>query len=146
MADRFIPVPARNPHDVPFSRPATPGAHPIQIGWIGLGAMGYPMARNLANHHASHTANAQPLLVWNRSHDKSENLVKEVGASKVRIAQSAGEVAATCDVIITSLASDEVVKSIYEEFSEALHVGFPPCPQNILTIDAEPSLHRNLLP
>lgn len=33
--------------DVPYSRPGTPyGGHPLQIGWLGLGAMGYYMARS----------------------------------------------------------------------------------------------------
>ncbi|THH20507.1 hypothetical protein EW146_g867 [Bondarzewia mesenterica] len=124
MTDKFIPIPPRAHSDVPFSRPATPGAHPIQIGWVGLGSMGYLMARNLAKYHAAHPPSSS-LLVWNRSHDKSEKLVREVGESKVRIAQNIAEIATHCDVIITSLASDAVVKSIYEEFAEALHQSPP---------------------
>jgi hypothetical protein len=41
--------------DVPFSRPGTPSRHHAQqIGWVGLGAMGYFMSRNLAVNRHSH--------------------------------------------------------------------------------------------
>ncbi|KIK99526.1 hypothetical protein PAXRUDRAFT_131878, partial [Paxillus rubicundulus Ve08.2h10] len=33
---------------VHFSRPPTPGAQPLHIGWYDFGAMGYFMARNIA--------------------------------------------------------------------------------------------------
>jgi 3-hydroxyisobutyrate dehydrogenase-like beta-hydroxyacid dehydrogenase len=45
-----------------------------------------------------------------------------VGEDRVRIAQSAGQVALEADIIITNLASDEVVKAIYQEFAQALEV------------------------
>ncbi|EPQ60237.1 NAD P-binding protein [Gloeophyllum trabeum ATCC 11539] len=106
--------------DVPYSRPTTPGAHPPQIGFVGLGAMGYLMARNLANYRANHPGGFVPLLVWNRSVSKSEKLQKEVGEDKVRIAQDLSQIANECDVIITNLASDEVVKGVYQQFREAL--------------------------
>lgn len=110
-------------HDLlPYSRPATPIAHPLQIGFVGLGAMGYLMARNLAMHRASHPAGSPPLLVWNRTVSKAEKLVKELGEDKIRLAQNLGQVASDCDVIITNLATDAVVKSIYEQFTAALTV------------------------
>lgn len=87
--------------------------------------MGYLMARNLANHKPSHPAAALPLLVFNRSIAKSEKLVEELGGEargKARIAQSAAQLAIECDVIITNLANDDVVKSVYAEFSKALTV------------------------
>ena len=63
------------------------------------------------------------MLVWNRSPQKSEKLLQEVGGSKVRIAQDLAEIARECDIIITSLSTDEVVKSVYEEFARELSVG-----------------------
>lgn len=80
------------------------------------------MARNLATHRSSHPAGSPPLLVYNRSLDKCEQLQKELGPNKVRIAQSYRQIAEECDIIITSLANDTVVKSVYEEFSTALKV------------------------
>jgi hypothetical protein len=54
--------------DLPYSRPQTPDKPAtVQLGWIGLGAMGHLIARNLANHRAAHLEQQPPLLVWNRS-------------------------------------------------------------------------------
>jgi 3-hydroxyisobutyrate dehydrogenase-like beta-hydroxyacid dehydrogenase len=109
-------------HDaVPYSRPSTPSTH-LQIGFVGLGAMGFLIARNLAKYRASYVNGSPPLLVWNRSVDKSAKLVETLGSDKVRIANNPEQVARECDVIITSLGSDAVVKSIYERFKAALTV------------------------
>jgi 3-hydroxyisobutyrate dehydrogenase-like beta-hydroxyacid dehydrogenase len=108
---------------LPYSRPVTPGlqATPVHIGWIGLGAMGYPMARNLANHRATHLEQQQPpLLVWNRSRQKSEKLLHELGDRKVAIAHTVVEVATTCDILLISLSSDDIVKSVYNEIAATL--------------------------
>lgn len=84
--------------------------------------MGYLMAQNLAKHSAALANGSPPVLVWNRTVEKSKNLVKAVGQDKVRIAQDLGQVVRECDVIITNLANDAVVKDIYEKFTEALTV------------------------
>ena len=120
------PVASRLTHDLPYSRPQTPGRqNQLQIGWIGLGAMGYLMARNLANYRATHLDQQPPLIVWNRSKEKSEKLLLELGDGKVAIAETVVEVAAKCDIILTSLASDEVVKSVYKEIAAALQARSP---------------------
>ena len=46
----------------------------MRIGFAGLGRMGAPMARNLAE--AGHD-----LTLWNRSADKADALANEIGAS-----------------------------------------------------------------
>jgi 3-hydroxyisobutyrate dehydrogenase-like beta-hydroxyacid dehydrogenase len=126
MAEQKLRVPLssqghRLVQDLPYSRPATPGLHAqVQVGWIGLGAMGYQMARNLAKHRATHVENQPPLLVWNRSKEKSEKLLSELGDRKVAIAQTVVDVATKCDIILTSLSSDEVVKSVYKELVATL--------------------------
>jgi 3-hydroxyisobutyrate dehydrogenase-like beta-hydroxyacid dehydrogenase len=109
---------------VPYSRPATPGnAVPIQIGYVGLGGMGGTMARNLAKYRATHVHNSPPMLVWNRSSVKGEKLLAELGQDKIRVARSLDQVATECDIIFTSLANDEAVKSVYQQFAETLKVG-----------------------
>ena len=109
---------------IPFSRPQTPsgGHRPLHIGFCGLGAMGYLMARNLANHSHSRPHGSEPLYVYNRTRAKSEKLLNELGPDKIRIADNAMAVARECDVIITSLGSDDAVKSLYEQFKQALSV------------------------
>lgn len=107
----------------PFSRPQTPH-HSFQIGFIGLGAMGYFMARNLANNRPSTAVGAPPpVLIYNRTKAKSEKLLKEVGDDKARIAEGPEEVAQECDIIFTNLANDDVVKEVYLQFAQALKVG-----------------------
>jgi hypothetical protein len=116
-------------HHVPFSRPPTPThKEQLQVGFIGLGAMGHFMARNLANNRTSHPAGSPPVVVWNRTLARAEALVKEVGEDKMRAAQSPAEVATECDIIVTNLASDEVVLQMFEEFAKALTVS-----SNIMT-------------
>ncbi|KAJ6504190.1 NAD-P-binding protein [Mycena vitilis] len=113
---------ATTPPAVPYSRPTTPGtgAFPLQIGFVGLGAMGGVMAKNLANHRANHVHASPPILVWNRTPDKAESLATELGPHKIRVAQSLEQVVTECDIIFTVLANDDVVKSIYEQFVETL--------------------------
>jgi len=109
---------------VPYSRPQTPAdGHPIQqIGFVGLGSMGYAMAQNLANHRASHLGNSSPVLVWNRSSAKSQKLLEALGREKVRVATDLAQIALECDIIITNLANDAAVKSVYEQIAATLTV------------------------
>jgi 3-hydroxyisobutyrate dehydrogenase len=53
----------------------------MQVGFIGLGAMGISMARNL---HKAGLLNA----VWNRTHEKSAALAVELGCHAQLISQS----------------------------------------------------------
>jgi 3-hydroxyisobutyrate dehydrogenase-like beta-hydroxyacid dehydrogenase len=132
--------------DLPYSRPQTPG-QPInvQLGWIGLGAMGYLIARNLANHRADHLEDQPPLLVWNRSNEKSEKLQHELGERKVAIAQSVVDLAKTSDIILTSLSGDDIVKSVYEDIAAALQVQ-PPTKRKIFVETSTVSRDRFLPP
>jgi 2-hydroxy-3-oxopropionate reductase len=72
------------------------------IGFIGLGIMGKPMARNLLKAGYS-------LVVHNRSRASVEELTKE-GA---QAATSAQEVAAQSEVVITMLPDSPDVESVY---------------------------------
>lgn len=126
MASNLLQTPAPHAGTIPFSRPPTPGLHPLQIGFCGLGAMGYFMARNLAN---SRKSQSPPLIVYNRTVAKSQKLLAELGASAVKIADTLGQLATECDVIFTCLVNDEVVTSVYNEFAKALVVrrNLPSC-------------------
>jgi len=72
----------------------------MDVGFIGLGHMGAPMARNLlrAGHH---------LIVYNRTRSKAEALAREG-------AQIADRVADACqgEILITMLADDPAVEGI----------------------------------
>jgi 2-hydroxy-3-oxopropionate reductase len=71
------------------------------IGFIGLGIMGRPMALNLLRAGYS-------LVVHNRTRAKEEELVSE-GA---RAAASPSEVAAACDTVITMLPDSPDVEQV----------------------------------
>ena len=72
------------------------------IGFIGLGIMGKPMARNLLKA-------GYPLLVHNRSRASVEELANEGAAP----AASAYEVAAAADILITMLPDSPDVEQVY---------------------------------
>jgi len=112
-------------NEIPFSRPASPGATTLQVGWYGLGNMGSMMAKNLAKNNKSHPAANGPILVYNRSSAKAEKLVKEVGASAAKIAESPAQLVQQCDIIFTNLANDTVVTTVYNEFAKVLHQSPP---------------------
>jgi 3-hydroxyisobutyrate dehydrogenase-like beta-hydroxyacid dehydrogenase len=131
-------------HDLPYSRPQTPGQPAnVQLGWIGLGAMGYLIARNLANYRADHLDKQPPLLVWNRSKEKSEKLLHELGERKVAIAQSVVDLAVASDIVLISLSDDDIVKAVYEEIAAALQVQ-PPTKRKIFVETSTVSRGRRL--
>ena len=81
----------------------------MQIGFIGIGLMGFPMAKNLLK-------SGYNLKAFNRSQDKAERL-KEFGAA---ISTSIKEVVTNSDIIITMLTDDTAVDKVMasEEFVE----------------------------
>ena len=80
----------------------------MQIGFIGIGLMGFPMAKNLLK-------SGYNLKAFNRSQDKAERL-REFGAV---ISTSIKEVVTNSDVIITMLTDDTAVDKVMasEEFA-----------------------------
>lgn len=72
------------------------------LGFVGLGQMGAPMARNLAR--AGHT-----LVLFDNREDLARQLAQEIGASAVG---SPAEVAVEADVVITMLPNGEIVREV----------------------------------
>ena len=72
-----------------------------KIGFIGIGLMGFPMAKNLLR-------SGYKLNVFNRSIDKA-NLLKEFGA---KISDSVVELVKNSEVIITMLTDDAAVDQV----------------------------------
>jgi 3-hydroxyisobutyrate dehydrogenase len=85
----------------------------LRAGFIGLGAMGLPMARNL--HRAGLLAG-----VWNRSPAKSEMLAAETG---VAAAPTPAALGAACDLIVSCVSADEDLLNIVDALAPALRPG-----------------------
>ena len=70
----------------------------MRIAFLGLGAMGRPMAANLVD-------SDHDLVVWNRTRSKADGLGAEVADSPAAAADGA-------DLLITMLSDDEAVESV----------------------------------
>ncbi|MFI9008999.1 NAD(P)-dependent oxidoreductase [Actinosynnema sp. NPDC053489] len=75
----------------------------MEVGFVGLGIMGQPMALNLAR-------SGRPLVVWNRSPHRAEPL-RDAGA---RVAATPAEVFASADVVILMLANQQAIDAVLE--------------------------------
>ncbi len=83
--------------------PTAPRATPtLRVGFMGLGAMGEPMAQRVLD------AGYQ-LRVWNRTRARSERLA----AQGARVSDSPAELADELDVLLSCLLSTEVMREVY---------------------------------
>ena len=86
---------------MPGSTPHTDPVIPLSIAVLGIGLMGYPMARRLCE--AGHQVTA-----WNRSRAKAERL-QPFGA---RVADTPAQAVAQADFVITLLENGDVVEDV----------------------------------
>src|SRR5207248_10617924 len=89
----------------------------MKIGFLGLGAMGFPMARHLAKEHE--------VIVWNRTREKAEQHARDHGS---HLAHDISDTAAG-EVIITMLPTSKEVDEIVDRLLQHLN-------QGMLSIDA----------
>jgi 3-hydroxyisobutyrate dehydrogenase len=75
----------------------------MHVGFLGLGAMGAPMAMHLARRG--------PLTVWNRTAARAAAFATETGA---RVAPTPRALAAEADVVITCLPSSREVEALLD--------------------------------
>ncbi len=83
----------------------------MRIGFIGLGAMGFPMARHLSKQHE--------VTVWNRTREKAERHAREHGT---RLARALADCAAA-EVILTMLPTSREVDEIVDQLLPSLRSG-----------------------
>jgi 3-hydroxyisobutyrate dehydrogenase len=74
-----------------------------KIGFIGLGNMGHPMAKNLEKAGI-------PLSVYNRTVEKADDFKQ-----KSKVVKSVTELVQNNDIIFTMLSNDDALKAVYEE-------------------------------
>jgi 3-hydroxyisobutyrate dehydrogenase len=85
----------------------------LRVGFLGLGAMGIPMARNL--HRAGLLQS-----VWNRTPEKAQALAAELGISA---ASSLPEFAGPLDVVVTCVSADADVRNVIEGMASGIGRG-----------------------
>lgn len=85
----------------------------LRTGVIGLGAMGAPMARHLADKGYLEG-------VWNRTGSKAELLCSELGTWH---AESPAELASRCDVLLVCVSADADLQSVVDRSLSGLRTG-----------------------
>ena len=111
----------------------------MKLGFLGLGRMGYPMARLLLR--AGHT-----VAVWNRTAAKAEALHKSDGA---RVASSPADAAFGAEAVLSMLADDDAVRSTVlgegrMPMPEPLVSGMPPAAIHVSMSTISPALSKEL--
>ena len=86
----------------------------LSVGFIGLGRMGTPMARRVAEAGFS-------LTVWNRTDERCEPL-SSIGAA---VAETPKALAEQCDVVVTMVADADALRAILQG-DEGLLAGLRP--------------------
>ena len=84
------------------------------IGFIGLGIMGGPMASHLND-------NGYNLSVFNRSKEKSEKWITQ--NTKAKVCFSIKDIATECDIIILCVGNDNDVRQIVDETKNLIRPG-----------------------
>lgn len=85
----------------------------MKTGFLGLGAMGRHMARNL--HRKGFLAG-----IWNRSGAPAAELAAELG---IPAGGTPAELASTCDVLVLCVSADADVLSVVDQLLPGLHAG-----------------------
>jgi len=81
-----------------------------RVGFIGLGTMGAPMARNVS-------AGGFDLTVWNRSPGPAEALQRD----GVAVAESPATLAAACDVVVIMVTGPEALEAVVASDRGVVH-------------------------
>src|SRR5579871_6686714 len=81
-----------------------------QIAWIGLGNMGRGMSKNLATKGNL----SQPLIIYNRTQQRAEDLAAKLGSGKTKVVSSIEEAVKPSEIIFTCLGDDAAVKDTIE--------------------------------
>lgn len=89
-----------------------------KIGFIGLGMMGFPMAKNLIS-----KVNPHSFYVYDTVPAATARFLKEHPTAK--IAKSPKHLAQECDVVITMVPTPAIVKSVYLGENGVVHGAKP---------------------
>lgn len=86
-----------------------------KLFWIGLGNMGRGMCKNVVEKADLD----QPVLVYNRTRERSVEFTSQFSAGKTEIVDSIAAGVVRADIIFTILAKDDVVEAVADEILKA---------------------------
>jgi 3-hydroxyisobutyrate dehydrogenase len=84
----------------------------MKIGFIGLGAMGFPMARHLTKEHH--------VIVWNRTREKAERHAREHGSTLADDIADTAQADVVITMLPTSIEVDDVVDRLLPHLREGM--------------------------
>ncbi|KND86837.1 putative oxidoreductase YfjR [Tolypocladium ophioglossoides CBS 100239] len=82
--------------------------------WVGLGNMGRGMCRNIVEKGQLDS----PLLIYNRSTERAEDLSSKLPVGKTEVVDSLAAAVPRADVIFTCVADDEAVRELFRAMLE----------------------------
>jgi len=86
-----------------------------QLAWIGLGNMGRGMCKNLVEKGNLD----KPLILYNRTKSRSEDLASKLGGSKTKVVDTISDAVKSSDIIFMCLGDDAAVNSAVDAMLEA---------------------------
>ena len=89
----------------------TANSFPARVGFIGLGAMGLGMARQLHRHQLL-------AAVWNRTASKAQQLATETAC---QAPASIADLAQQCDVVVSCVSADQDVLDVVDQIIAAMY-------------------------
>ena len=89
----------------------TANSFPARVGFIGLGAMGLGMARQLHRHQLL-------AAVWNRTASKAQQLATETAC---QAPASIADLAQQCDVVVSCVSADQDVLDVVDQIVTAMN-------------------------
>jgi len=82
-----------------------------QLAWIGLGNMGRGMCKNLVQKGDLD----KPLIIFNRTKKRAEDLSKSLDAGKSTVSLAIGEAVSKADIIFTCVGDDKAINATIDE-------------------------------
>lgn len=83
------------------------------IGFIGIGIMGEGMASRLLSQGVAGSPDT-PLVVWNRTSSKCDDLIERFPDKNIDVKGSAREVVETCGITFSILSTPEASRAVFE--------------------------------
>lgn len=81
-----------------------------QIAWIGLGNMGRGMTKNLVEKGNL----SQPLILYNRTTQRAEELSAKLGSGRTKVAKTIEEAVQPAEIIFACVGDDASIKETIE--------------------------------